>query len=126
MERKKYTFEYLFKASPAILYQFLTDPPCLIRWFCDEVDVHLEVYTFKWGEIEESAYVVDDFEEELIRLHWERAESDDEHLEFRIFTSDVTDQTILHISDYCEADEVEDQRRYWDALVTRLRLVCGG
>jgi hypothetical protein len=62
----------------------------------------------------------------LIRLHWESAESDDEHLEFKIFTSDVTDQTILHISDYCDEDEVEDQRRYWDALVTRLRLVCGG
>ncbi len=126
MERIRFTLEYLFKASPTILYQFLTDPPCLIRWFCDEVDVHGDLYTFRWGEAEETAYVVDDFQEELLRLHWESAESEDEHLEFKIFTSDVTDETILHISDYCDPGEEEDQQRYWDALIARLRAVCGG
>jgi len=126
MERVHFTLEYLFKASPAILYQFLTDPPCLIRWFCDEVDINVDVYTFKWDNSEESAYVVDDFQEELFRLHWESADSDEEHLEFKIFTSDVTDETILHISDYCDPGEEEDQQRYWDALMTRLRAVCGG
>jgi len=126
MERVQFTLEYLFKASPAILYQFLTEPPCLIRWFCDGVDINSDVYTFKWGEVEEDAYVVDDFEEELFRIHWESAEGDNEHLEFKIFTSAVTDETILHISDYCEPDEVEDQSRYWDALMLRLRSVCGG
>ncbi len=126
MERVQYTLEYLFKASPTILYQFLTEPPCLIRWFCDEVDINADVYSFRWGESEENAYVVDDFEEELFRLHWESAEGDEEHLEFKIFTSDVTDETILHISDYCEPDELDDQKIYWDALMARLRSVCGG
>jgi hypothetical protein len=126
MKRVHYKFEYLFKASPTILYQFLTDPSCLIRWFCDEVDVNAEVYTFRWGESEENAVVMDDFEEELFRLHWEYADSDNEHLDFKISLSDVTADTILHISDYCDANEVEDQKRYWDALITRLRAVCGG
>ena len=85
-----------------------------------------EVYTFRWGESEENAVVMDDFEEELFRLHWEYADSDEEHLDFKISLSDVTSDTILHISDYCNADEVEDQQRYWDALMTRLRAVCGG
>ncbi len=126
MKRVHYKFEYLFKASPTILYQFLTDPSCLIRWFCDEVDVTGDVYTFRWGETEEIAVVVDDFEEELFRLHWENADADQEHLDFKISTSDVTGDTILHIRDYCDANEVNDLQRYWDALMTRLRAVCGG
>ena len=46
MERVSFTQEFIFRASPSILYQFLTTPNCLIRWFCDKVDITKEVYTF--------------------------------------------------------------------------------
>ncbi|MFZ1786900.1 MAG: START-like domain-containing protein, partial [Saprospiraceae bacterium] len=40
MRREKIDLEFIFKASPAIVYQFLTQPACLVRWFCDAVDIN--------------------------------------------------------------------------------------
>lgn len=49
MGRTKIKCEFLLKASPTIVYQFLSDPACLIRWFCDHVEIDEPVYTFIWN-----------------------------------------------------------------------------
>ena len=74
MQRVSFTLEFIFKASPTIVYKFLTSPDCLIRWFCDKVDITEDVYTFEWDGEEEEAELIDDFEEELLRFRWEDAE----------------------------------------------------
>lgn len=126
MERIQVTLEFLFRASPTILYTFITTPACLIRWFCDGVDIRGNTYLFSWGGSTEEAELIDDIEEELVRFQWESAETDDEFLEFRISEAPVTGETILHITDYCDADEKEDQKRYWDTLMQELRKETGG
>lgn len=125
MERVKFTMEFLFRASPTILYKFLTTPSCLIRWFCDEVDIQGDVFTFVWSGAEEVAEVIEDIEEELIRFHWEEAE-EDEFLEFKISKSPVTGETILEITDFCDDDEVDDQKQLWDNQMNQLRKETGG
>lgn len=126
MERVSIEMEFLFKASPTILYKFLTTPSCLIRWFCDEVDIQDDVFTFVWQGAEEAAYLVDDIEEERIRFQWEEAEDESEYLEFRISRSPVTSETILEITDYCDHDEVDDQRALWTSQMETLRTAMGG
>ncbi len=125
MKRVKITHEFIFKASPTILYTFLTTPACLIRWFCDEVDIQGSEYIFIWGSSSETAELVDDIEEELLRFRWDSAEDYNEFLEFRISLSPVTDETILEIVEFCDQDEVADQRVYWQSLVKSLRLEMG-
>ncbi len=125
MKRVKFTKEYLFRASPAILYQFLTTPSCLIRWFCDNVDIQGDVYVFSWEGSEQEAVLVDDVEEELIRFRWADSEIRTEYLEFKIYTSPVTDETVLEITDFCDDDEVEDQKSLWNAQVQRMRAEMG-
>ena len=125
MERVKINLEYIFRASPSILYQFFTTPSCLIRWFCDEVDISDNVYTFSWSGSEEVAEVIDEIENELIRFQWEDAE-DEEFLEFHISKSPVTSETILILVDFCDEDEVSDQTQYWDSLMDKLRKETGG
>jgi uncharacterized protein YndB with AHSA1/START domain len=126
MKRVKLQLEYIFRASPAILYQFLTTPSCLIRWFCDDVDVELNSFTFIWGETAETAEVIEEVEEELLRLRWEDAESNDEYLEFRITEAPITGETILVLTDFCDEDEVKDQKRYWDTQMQQLQKESGG
>lgn len=126
MERVSLTQEYIFKASPTILYKFFTTPSCLIRWFCDEVDISGEVFTFVWnGGGEEVAELIMDIEDELIKFEWEDGE-DDEFLEFKIERSPVTGETILNITDFCDDDEVDDQKQYWNNLMDKLRKATGG
>ena len=64
MKRVSFDLEFIFRASPTILYKFLTTPSCLIRWFCDEVDIQGETFTFSWSGAEEAAEMLDDIEDE--------------------------------------------------------------
>ncbi|HMO39904.1 MAG TPA: START-like domain-containing protein [Saprospiraceae bacterium] len=125
MERVKITLEFLFRASPTILYQFLTTPSCLIRWFCDKVDIQGDTYVFGWDKYTQLAELVDDIEEERLRFRWEDAEDPAEYLEFRISRSPVTDETILEIIDFCDADEVDDQKQLWKTQIEQLRKETG-
>lgn len=126
MERVKLNLEFLFKASPTILYKFFTTPSCLIRWFCDEVDIQNNTFTFIWSGSEEVAFLVEEVEDELVRFQWEDAEDEEEFLEFRISKSPVTGETILEITDFCDEDEMDDQRQYWESQISLLRKETGG
>ena len=126
MERVKFSMEYIFKASQSILYTFLTTPACLVRWFCDEVDIQGQVFTFFWSGSEEVAEVIEDFEDERIRFRWLEAENEAEYLEFDISISPVTGETVLVVTDYCDEDELDDQKRLWDSQIQELKKETGG
>ncbi|HMQ08310.1 MAG TPA: START-like domain-containing protein [Saprospiraceae bacterium] len=125
MQRVKFDMEFIFRASPAIIYTFITTPACLVRWFCDKVDITGDTYTFSWGGSDEIAEMVDDIEEERVRFKWEEADAK-EFLEFRMYKSDVTNETILEITDFCDADEVQEQKDLWASQINKLRVECGG
>ena len=57
MKRVSVSMEFLFRASPTIVYKFLTTPDCLIRWFCDDCNLVDDYYTFEWEGEEEVALV---------------------------------------------------------------------
>lgn len=126
MRREKIELEFLFKASPTIVYQFLTQPACLVRWFCDEVDINSEIYSFSWNGSDEEAEMVDDIEEERIRFKWLEADDEDEYLEFRMYKSDVTYETILEITDFCDSDDVASTKDLWKSQIEQLKIECGG
>ena len=103
MTRIPIEMEFIFRASPTILYKFLTNPSCLIRWFCDGVDIEEDRYTFSWDGAEEYAELVDDIEDERLRFVWEEAD-EGEYLEFRMQKSPVTGETVLEITDVTQID----------------------
>jgi len=125
MKRVSFESEFIFRASPTILYKFITTPSCLIRWFCDEVDIQDDVFTFVWDGNPESAELIDDIEDERIRFRWEDAD-EDEYLEFRFRVSPVTNETILEITDYCDEGEENEQRDLWASQIKTLRQETGG
>ncbi len=126
MERVSFDIEFIFRASPTILYKFFTDSSAIIRWFCDECDVEGDEYTFSWDGSEEVATIIDDIEDERVRFKWEDAESEEEYFEIRFSRSEVTGETILEITDFCDSDEVEDQKRLWQSQIAKLRIESGG
>lgn len=70
--------------------------------------------------------MVDDIEDERVRFVWEDADDEDEYLEFHMERSDMTGETILTITDFCDEDEQEDQKRFWVSQVKRLHQETGG
>ena len=57
---------------------------------------------------------------------WEEAEGSDEYLDFKIGRSEVTDETILTITTFCDDDEVDQEKQYWATLMEELRRATGG
>ncbi|MBX2887141.1 MAG: ATPase [Ferruginibacter sp.] len=114
-----YTLEYPVRCSPGILYEFLSSPSGLQEWFADGVDERDGVFIFSWDGTEEKADVIEAEENKLIRFHW-HSQPKDEYFEFRIDRSEVTNQTILVISDFADKKDIKDQSQLWEYQVKDL------
>jgi uncharacterized protein YndB with AHSA1/START domain len=125
MKRVAVEMEFLFRGSPTIVYQFITTPACLIRWFCDEADMQGDKFYFSWDGNIESALVIDDLEEDRVRLLMEN-HLDNEYLEYRITKANITEDTVLQITDFCDEDEINDTRKSWDTWIKQMRIAMGG
>jgi len=125
MKRVKIELEFILRASPKILYKFLLLPECLVRWFCDSVDITADEFTFEWDGDEENAKLIDDIEEERLRFVWEDSEPD-EYLEFRMYKSGVTNETVLEITDYCDEGDEDTQADLWSSQISKLKKETGG
>lgn len=119
MARQQYVLDYVIKSSPAILYNFLATPSGLAQWFADEVDQHNDVLTFVWEGYGEQAKILGQEDDEFIRFEMESGEAG-EYLEFRIDKSEVTDDTILIVTDFSDEGEYDDIKRLWDSQIDTL------
>ncbi|HRH99697.1 MAG TPA: START-like domain-containing protein [Saprospiraceae bacterium] len=124
MARVQVQVDFMFKASPSIIYLFITQATCFVRWFCDEVDNVGDRYTFSWDGSEEIATMIMDIEDELVKYQWD--DRPDEFLQFRIYKTDITNETILEITDYCDDDEVKETKDIWEMYIKKLKASCGG
>ncbi|HRG32649.1 MAG: activator of HSP90 ATPase 1 family protein [Saprospiraceae bacterium] len=124
MARVQFQTEFMFKASPSIIYLFVTQPTTIIRWFCDKVDNVGDHYTFSWdGDTEEATLIVD-IEDEMVKYQW--VDREEEFLQFRIYKTDITNETILEITDFCDDDEVQEQKDIWEVYIKKFKTFCGG
>ena len=114
-----YTLEYPVRCSPGILYEFLITPAGLQEWFADKVDERDGQFSFSWNGTEEKAELIDSEEDKFVRFRWDHM-GKDEYFEWRIDKSEVTNQTILVISDFAEKKEIKDQSQLWEYQVKEL------
>ena len=126
MKRVPVQMEFISKASPAIIYKFLTTPSCLVRWFCDNVDILEDEYTFTWEGSEEVAHLIEDKEDERLRFKWEDAESDEEYLEFVMYKSPITGETVIEIVDFADEGEESDTQALWETQIEAMKREAGG
>ena len=114
-----YTLEYPVRSSPGILYEFLRSPAGLQEWFADKVDERDNVFSFSWNGNEEKAELIDSEEDSFVRFRWDYM-TKDEYFEWRIEKSEVTNQTVLIISDFADKKEIKDQSQLWEYQVKDL------
>ena len=114
-----YTLEYPVRCSPGILYEFLRTPAGIQEWFADKVDERDGQFSFSWNGTEDKAVLVDSEEDKFVRFRWDYM-GKDEYFEWRIDKSEVTNQTILVISDFADKKEIKDQSQLWEYQVKEL------
>jgi uncharacterized protein YndB with AHSA1/START domain len=126
MKRVLVDLEFFFRSSVPMVFEYVSSPEGLSRWFCDKVLVKDEIYDFFWEDSHEKAKVLDFDDDHKIIFHWEDAEEQKEYLEFCVYKSPITNQTILNIKEYCDEDEVSDVSELWESQVEELRKLLGG
>ena len=114
-----YTLEYPVRCSPSILYEFLISPAGLQEWFADKVDEKDGVYSFSWNGTQDKAELLETEEDKFVRFRWDHM-AKDEYFEWRIEKSEVTNQTILLISDFADKKDIKDQSQLWEYQVKEL------
>lgn len=114
-----YTLEYPVRCSPGILYDFLRTPAGLQEWFADKVDERDGMFSFSWNGTEDKAELLESEEDKFVRFRWDHM-AKNEYFEWRIDKSEVTNQTILVISDFADKKEIKDQSQLWEYQVKEL------
>ena len=126
MSKEKFVLEYDFKKiSPAILWGFLSTPMGLEEWFADKVECNNNEYTFYWNKSPQIATLTSSRAGVFVRFHWNDAGSVRTYFEMRITTSELTGATMLSVTDFSDADEIEDLKELWNNEIERLQRRLG-
>jgi hypothetical protein len=127
MEKEKYELEYLLKTSIKVLDNMVATPSGLSEWFADDVNIKDDVYTFFWDGSEEAARRLSRKNGTKIRWQWIEQEEEGEDTYFELFyeVDPMTKSVILTVTDFAEADEIEESRQLWDQQINTLRGVIG-
>lgn len=120
-KKQQYTLEYPVRCSPTILWEFLSTPSGLQEWFADKVDEWEGVYSFSWNgnATPDKAEILDNNPGHSIKYHWLHTPKG-EFFEFKIEQTEITNQTILVVTDFAEKGEIKDQSQLWDYQIKEL------
>ena len=105
--KKKIKIEYpLNPASGMILWNAISTPAGLERWFADKVSKEGRTYIFKWGKTEvREAEIINSRTEYFIRFHWKDDTESRSYFEFKILYNELTSDHILEVTDFVEDDD---------------------
>jgi uncharacterized protein YndB with AHSA1/START domain len=115
-----YSLEFPIRCSPSILYEFLSTPVGLQEWFADKVDQRDSRFLFTWNGSTDVAQILEHVENEFIRFKWDHY-GKDEFFEFSIEQSQVTNETILRITDFADKIDIKDNEQLWNTQVSDLK-----
>ena len=131
---KKLTVEYpLNTKSPNIVWGMISTAEGLQKWLADIVvaDAESGTMTFTWGHPwtdrdTKTSQILECNKFSHIRMKWDYQEEDPQAFwEIRLEQSELTGKLSMLITDYADADDIEDLRGIWDDNLERLHRVSG-
>lgn len=125
--KRKLKIEYpLNPTSGIIIWNAISTPAGLERWFADKVTKSGKTYTFKWGKTESrDADITNTRSEYFIRFHWKDDEEPKSFFEFKILFNELTSDHILEITDFAYPEDEEDTINLWNSQIDVLRRTFG-
>jgi uncharacterized protein YndB with AHSA1/START domain len=125
MDKIKYEIEFTINVSPQSLYEYISTPSGLSKWFADNVNSRGDKYNFIWDGSEEDAKLITKKKDAYIKLKWEEDEQKDSFFELRIQVDELTKDVSLIVTDFAEEDEVEESKLLWENQIAELKQLLG-
>ena len=125
--KERYQLEFYLNASVASLYEHISTPSGFSKWFCDDLNVMDDMYTFHWGDVTEVAECLSERFGEYIRFRWEEDMDEDPaaYFEFRIRIDGMTNETCLVVTDHSWPRDMEENKALWESQIASLMRVLG-
>jgi hypothetical protein len=121
-----YSIEYQINSSPDVLFEFISTPGGLEKWFADRVYIIESNFVFNWEDGEQRlAKQIAIKEKDWVRFHW-LDEPEKRYFEFKIVIDDLTSEVALIVSDFADTpDEQEESTRLWNQQISDLHHSIG-
>lgn len=129
MQKNKFVKEYEIRASPRLLFQYISTEQGLGQWFADKAsyDKTTDTFDFIWENTSHLAKLTHQKLNKFARFDFLNSEQEDNpsYIEFRLESSELTNALFLKITDYSSASE-EDAHELWDGLIHSLKEIIAG
>ena len=123
-DKVKYELEFPIQASPNMLYQYISSASSLTEWFADDVNSRGKIFSFFWDGSEEKAELISSKNNQFVKFKWLENE-DNSFFEIRIVVDELTKDASLIITDFSDADEVDESKMLWESQIADLKQVLG-
>lgn len=129
MEKYKFVAEYELRASPKMLFPYISTASGLSQWFATKVNTMPEQrFDFQWDNESHIARQVSMRQNKGVRFEFLDTDdegSDNNYVDFRVDQSELTQSTFLRITDYSTTTDEEELKDLWDGLLEKLREIVG-
>ena len=95
------------------------------EWYADNVNSRGELYTFIWDDSEEQAKLLSKKAVDRVRFQWLDDEGEDYYFEIRIQVDEITKDVSLMVTDFSDADDMEEDKMLWENQISELKKVLG-
>ena len=125
-EKIKFEVEIAIKTSVGILYNMISTPSGLSDWFCEDVNIDRDTYTFFWDGAPEKATLLKQKKNEYVRYKWEEDEEENTYFELRMKIDAITKDVALVVTDFSDTEEdIEEDKIFWKSQIDDLKRVIG-
>ncbi|MCL2597057.1 MAG: START-like domain-containing protein [Paludibacter sp.] len=119
MKKSKIELEYNLK-SPSLnaVWIAVGTPAGMSEWFADQVVAETDrLYSFFWEENKQQAKLIALKPHNYIRFQWLEDEQTDVFFEIRLTVNELTNEMVLHITDFVLDTEKEDAILVWNKQI---------
>lgn len=123
--KERVQLEFQMRSSPNMLYELISTPSGFSEWYCNDVNVRDDQYTFLWDGEEEETTMIGRKVGEVIRFRRNDDEDPNAYFEFRVKIDAMTNEVALIVTDHAWPAEVEETRTLWNSQIGDLMRVLG-
>lgn len=122
-----FELEYILKTSPKVLNNVLFTPDGLADWFCDDINVKEDIYSFEWDGYTEEARLLGMKSGQFIKWQWLEDEEEDldTYFELKYKIDPITNAVIFTVTSFASEDEMEESKALWEQHINDLKRLIG-
>ena len=129
MGQQHFEFEYEIKASPKVLYPYISSASGLQQWFAEKVTVkNAELFIFYWDNETHTGHLVQNKVNKSVKFDFTAADQAplSAVIEIKLDVSELTNATYLKIFDSASTfKSPEDAQELWGYLTDKLKEIVG-